>query len=198
MRQRPGSMWAMRRCFTSIWTDSNTSMIRLAMRRATQCWCMRHPCSSPTSATAVSSRGLEETNSSCSAPCVMMSAKRRRLPTALSNRCANPFITTGINVVSASASELQSTMDRKILQQSLLDFEAWSAEKIGIPRVSVNVSARRLRDEELLKGLRDLHIRKGTVSFELVESIFLDDNDDLVTWNVEQIKQLGIDIEIDD
>ncbi|MFC3323639.1 bifunctional diguanylate cyclase/phosphodiesterase [Mesorhizobium cantuariense] len=91
-----------------------------------------------------------------------------------------------------------STIDRKILQQSLLDFEAWSADKIGIPRVSVNVSARRLRDEELIKSLRDLNIRKGTFSFELVESIFLDDNDDLVTWNVDQIKQLGIDIEIDD
>ncbi|MGX8012032.1 bifunctional diguanylate cyclase/phosphodiesterase [Mesorhizobium sp. ORM8.1] len=91
-----------------------------------------------------------------------------------------------------------SMIDQKVLQQALLDFEAWSAEKIGIPRVSVNVSARRLRDEELLKSLRDLNIAKGTFSFELVESIFLDDNDDLVTWNVEQIKQLGIDIEIDD
>jgi predicted signal transduction protein with EAL and GGDEF domain len=91
-----------------------------------------------------------------------------------------------------------SVIDRKVLQQSLLDFDVWSAEKIGIPRVSVNVSARRLQDEELLKSLRDLNIRKGTVSFELVESIFLDNNDDLVTWNVEQIKQLGIDIEIDD
>ncbi|WP_149805050.1 EAL domain-containing protein [Mesorhizobium sp. NFR06] len=91
-----------------------------------------------------------------------------------------------------------SVIDHKILQQSLLDFEAWSAEKIGIPRVSVNVSARRLRDEELLKSLRELNIKKGTFSFELVESIFLDNNDDLVSWNVEQIKQLGIDIEIDD
>lgn len=91
-----------------------------------------------------------------------------------------------------------STIDQKILHQSLLDFEAWSAEKIGIPRMSVNVSARRLQDGELLKSLRELNIRKGTFSFELVESIFLDDNDDLVTWNVEQIKQLGIDIEIDD
>ena len=91
-----------------------------------------------------------------------------------------------------------SVIDRKVLQQSLLDFDVWSAEKIGIPRVSVNVSARRLQDEELLKSLRDLNIRKGTVSFELVESIFLDDNDELVTWNVEQIKQLGIDVEIDD
>jgi diguanylate cyclase (GGDEF)-like protein len=91
-----------------------------------------------------------------------------------------------------------SVIDHKILQQSLLDFEAWSAEKLGIPRVSVNVSARRLQDEELLKSLRELNIKKGTFSFELVESIFLDNNDDLVTWNVEQIKQLGIDIEIDD
>ncbi|WP_181165753.1 EAL domain-containing protein [Mesorhizobium sp. B2-4-12] len=91
-----------------------------------------------------------------------------------------------------------SEIDRKVLQQSLVDFEAWSADKIGIPRVSVNVSARRLQDEELLKSLRDLNIRKGTFSFELVESIFLDNNDDLVTWNVEQIKELGIDIEIDD
>ena len=31
-----------------------------------------------------------------------------------------------------------------------------------------------------------------------MESIFLDENDDLFTWNVEQIKELGIDIEIDD
>ena len=43
-----------------------------------------------------------------------------------------------------------------------------------------------------------MNIKPGTISFELVESIFLDENDELVTWNVEQIKELGIDIEIDD
>ena len=67
-----------------------------------------------------------------------------------------------------------------------------------MPKVSVNVSARRLHDEELIKSLRKLKIKPGTISFELVESIFLDENDELVTWNVEQIKELGIDIEIDD
>ncbi|TIX40140.1 MAG: EAL domain-containing protein, partial [Mesorhizobium sp.] len=77
-------------------------------------------------------------------------------------------------------------------------FEEWSAAKLRIPRVSVNVSARRLQDEELIKSLREQNIKKGTVSFELVESIFLDENDDLVTWNIEQIKELGIDVEIDD
>ncbi|WP_192356945.1 bifunctional diguanylate cyclase/phosphodiesterase [Mesorhizobium mediterraneum] len=91
-----------------------------------------------------------------------------------------------------------SIIDRNILEQSLLDLEGWSAANLHIPRVSVNVSARRLQDEELIKSLRKLNIKKGTVSFELVESIFLDENDDFVTWNLEQIKELGIDVEIDD
>ncbi|RWP61588.1 EAL domain-containing protein [Mesorhizobium sp.] len=91
-----------------------------------------------------------------------------------------------------------SIIDRNILEQSLLDLEGWTAANLHIPRVSVNVSARRLQDEELIKSLRELNIKEGTVAFELVESIFLDENDDFVTWNLEQIKELGIDIEIDD
>ncbi|TIQ51340.1 MAG: EAL domain-containing protein, partial [Mesorhizobium sp.] len=47
-----------------------------------------------------------------------------------------------------------SIIDRTILEQSLLDFEGWSAANLHIPRVSVNVSARRLQDEELIKSLR--------------------------------------------
>ncbi|TIR43497.1 MAG: EAL domain-containing protein [Mesorhizobium sp.] len=91
-----------------------------------------------------------------------------------------------------------SIIDRNILEQSLLDLEGWTAANLHIPRVSVNVSARRLQDEELIKSLRELNIKKGAVAFELVESIFLDENDDFVTWNLEQIKELGIDVEIDD
>ncbi|MEP6564733.1 MAG: EAL domain-containing protein [Mesorhizobium sp.] len=91
-----------------------------------------------------------------------------------------------------------STIDRTVLEQALASFDEWATEGLRIPRVSVNVSARRLQDQELIKGLRDLDIKAGTVSFELVESIFLDESDDLVTWNIEQIKHLGIDIEIDD
>ena len=89
-------------------------------------------------------------------------------------------------------------IDRAILEQALRSFDEWAADDLHVPRVSVNVSARRLEDKELIKSLRKLKIKKDTVSFELVESIFLDENDDLVVWNVEQIKALGIDIEIDD
>ncbi len=91
-----------------------------------------------------------------------------------------------------------ATIDRMVLEHTLHDFETWERVGIGIPKVSVNVSARRLNDEELIRSLERLDLRPGTVSFELVESIFLDDNDELVTWNVDRIKELGIDIEIDD
>ena len=91
-----------------------------------------------------------------------------------------------------------ATIDRMILEQALRDLKEWGAEGLRIPKVSVNVSARRLHDEELIRSLRELAIKPGTIAFELVESIFLDESDDQVTWNVEQIKALGIEIEIDD
>ena len=91
-----------------------------------------------------------------------------------------------------------STIDRMILEQALRQLADWTAAGIEVPRLSVNVSARRLQDENLARTLRELDIRPGMVSFELVESIFLDESDDVVLFNIDQIKELGIDIEIDD
>lgn len=95
-----------------------------------------------------------------------------------------------LNVVNA--------IDRLVLEQTLRDHRSWMQQGWSIPKVSVNVSSRRLHDEELLESLRLLDIDPGIVSFELVESIFLDESDDIVTSNIEEIKKLGIDIEIDD
>lgn len=89
-------------------------------------------------------------------------------------------------------------IDRLVLEQTLQNFAKWTKSGLPIPRISVNVSAKRLRDEDLVRGLSLLDIRPGTVSFELVESIFLDESDDVVVQNVDLIKKLGIDIEIDD
>jgi diguanylate cyclase (GGDEF)-like protein len=91
-----------------------------------------------------------------------------------------------------------STIDRIILEKALADFAVWDKLGLGIPKVAVNVSARRLQDVQLIASLKDLAFEPGRLAFELVESIFLDETDDMVRWNAEQIKDLGIDIEIDD
>src|SRR5688572_16659857 len=62
----------------------------------------------------------------------------------------------------------------------------------------VRETARRLYDQQLVEHLRSLKIEPGTLSFELLESIFLDEPDEFVTWNLDQIRELGIDIDIDD
>jgi diguanylate cyclase (GGDEF)-like protein len=91
-----------------------------------------------------------------------------------------------------------ATIDRMILEQTLASMRAWQAAGLGIPHASVNVSGRRLREETLVKSLKPLDIEPGTISFELVESIYLDESDDLVAFNIDQLRELGIEIEIDD
>ena len=91
-----------------------------------------------------------------------------------------------------------SAIDRTILEQALSHLDIWDADGVGIPKISVNVSARRLSSDALLDSLRSLNIQPGRVSFELLESIFLDDGNDLNTANIEAVKNLGIGIDIDD
>lgn len=91
-----------------------------------------------------------------------------------------------------------ATIDGIILEKALADFKLWKAAGIAIPTVSVNVSARRLHDPALTDTLDGLDIEPGTLSFELLESIFLDDGNDIAISNMQKLRALGIDIEIDD
>ena len=91
-----------------------------------------------------------------------------------------------------------ANLDRLILEQTLAALRRWDGMGLKVPRASVNVSLRRLDDDDLIAGLRQLDIEPGRLSFELVESIYLDEGDAVVGWNIDQIKDLGIDVEIDD
>ncbi len=91
-----------------------------------------------------------------------------------------------------------SVIDGIILDKALADFRDWRAHGLSIPKLSVNVSYRRLHDASLSRKLKKLRIEPGTVSFELLESIFLDNCDGDVLKNLARIRKLGIDIEIDD
>ena len=98
------------------------------------------------------------------------------------------------------AEELNVTaaLDRIILERTLADRVFWAEHGLDLQRLSVNVSARRLHDQNLIASLEALDLPPGRMSFELVESIYLDESDDIVAFNIERIKALGIAIEIDD
>ncbi|MCM2476980.1 EAL domain-containing protein [Rhizobium sp. CG5] len=94
--------------------------------------------------------------------------------------------------------DVVANIDGLILDKALVDFGIWRAAGLAIPKLSVNVSARRLHDPSLKKTLSALVMEPGTVSFELLESIFLDKHDDQVVENLAHLQDMGIDIEIDD
>ncbi|WP_421873355.1 sensor domain-containing protein [Pararhizobium sp.] len=91
-----------------------------------------------------------------------------------------------------------TAIDRCIAEQALHDFSRWETQDLGVPRFSVNVSSPRLREPGLIDSLRQLNIPRGKLSFELLESIFLDDLDADSSQILKDIGALGIDIEIDD
>lgn len=91
-----------------------------------------------------------------------------------------------------------ASIDAIILEKALADLRLWQAAGLPVPKVSVNVSTRRLHDPALAEALDRLDIEPGTLSFELLESIFLDDSNDIAISNMQKLRALGIDIEIDD
>lgn len=89
-------------------------------------------------------------------------------------------------------------IDALILEKALADFDRWRELGLNVPKISVNVSTRRLHDPLLRKKLSTLTFKPGAVSFELLESIFLDEYDEQAMENLSHLRKLGVDIEIDD
>lgn len=108
------------------------------------------------------------------------------------------ILTPDVFLKTADELNVVPLIDRIILEQTLWQSTRWKAAGISIPKMSVNVSAGRLYDADLIDSLDGIAIEPGTLSFELLESIFLDENNETIVANITQLKTLGIDIEIDD
>lgn len=89
-------------------------------------------------------------------------------------------------------------IDRAILKRVLIDRENWQNLGADVPKISVNVSAQQISTPTILDDLAAMNIPRGALCFELLETIFMDDNNQFLQDIVEGIKELGIDIEIDD
>lgn len=98
----------------------------------------------------------------------------------------------------AESLKVVSQIDAAVLNLALLQQFRLTAGGYPVPKVSVNVSAQRLMDETLFERLEKLAFRPGSLSFELLESISFDGDDRDLIHQIERLKALGADIEIDD
>jgi len=98
----------------------------------------------------------------------------------------------------ATACGLIGNIDATVLQCALTDLTAWDNQDLGLPRISVNISSSRLRDPTLAQQLSAIDIPKGRLCFELLETTFLEADDTVLSENLSLLRDLGIEIEIDD
>lgn len=98
----------------------------------------------------------------------------------------------------AETLNLMNMIDTSILGQAARDYKRWSELGLNPPGMSLNLSPRRLSDPALISIIEDFGLPYGKLTFELLESIFLDEPDDISAYNLKQLKRLGIGIDVDD
>ncbi|MEM8790639.1 MAG: EAL domain-containing protein [Pseudomonadota bacterium] len=91
-----------------------------------------------------------------------------------------------------------SEIDRQIFERSVADMRRLERKGIEVPRLSVNISLKRLCDPDLMRSIDRLDTSGLEIAFELLETIFLDDQNEDYDWSIDQLQERGIDIEIDD
>lgn len=93
---------------------------------------------------------------------------------------------------------LMASIDKLVFKQALADLANWKEQGIVVPRLSVNVSPERLMDEDLLTSLQASNFVPGEIAFEIAERILDEKNDQEMIRICQDIKALGIELEIDD
>ena len=85
-----------------------------------------------------------------------------------------------------------------LFQQGALFSSLTVKQNVQFPMIEYLDLPQRLMDETLFERLENLSFRPGSLSFELLESISFDGEDKELTHQIERLKALGADIEIDD
>lgn len=116
--------------------------------------------------------------------------------------CSGELRTPASFLSAAERFGLIDRIDEAVLTGALDQLAAWRRAGLVVPRVSVNVSAAALRDPDYLDRLRfHLDIRAlapGDVAVEIVESVLIENDDDIAIRNVRAMARAGVAVELDD
>lgn len=89
-------------------------------------------------------------------------------------------------------------LDKMMFEKAIGALGRLQDDGFSIPKLAFNVSAARVHDPELLCSVRQIQSNGMRVAFELLESILLEDETDLFAHHIDQLKDMGVEIEVDD
>lgn len=90
------------------------------------------------------------------------------------------------------------TIDEMIFEKAINDCQSVFPQLPSQPSLSFNVSAGRVRENSIDDIRRLVSGYSGQVCFELLETIFLEEEDDAFLFQLDRLRDIGITIEIDD
>ena len=88
--------------------------------------------------------------------------------------------------------------DRLVFKLVCADIKRCLQSGHRMPTVSVNLSSSRLSDSNLLQDIYDAELDASAISFELLETVYFDEVSDEVLECLKNIRELGVQIELDD
>ncbi|MEZ5720427.1 MAG: EAL domain-containing protein [Paracoccaceae bacterium] len=89
-------------------------------------------------------------------------------------------------------------IDRIVMEKSRDVIARWRAQGLVVPKISLNVSAGRMHDPSILEFAAKFAEIDTRLTFELLESILVEEENQAFRDNLATIRAAGVEIEIDD
>lgn len=89
-------------------------------------------------------------------------------------------------------------IDKQIFEKAIHDCQRAFGQQTDPLSISFNVSENRINDNEISAIKNQVDAYTGQVSFELLETIFLEEQDNEFLKRLDQLRNLGVAIEVDD
>lgn len=94
--------------------------------------------------------------------------------------------------------DVVADIDRMVFETAIAECQTAFGHRPDPPSLSFNVSAKRILDAEVDEISRHAGAYGGSVSFELLETIFLEEESDSFLFQLDRLRDMGLSIEVDD
>ncbi len=102
----------------------------------------------------------------------------------------------------AETADLIDRLGEVVLAQSLAALTAWDAAGLNVPRVGINFAMSQLRDPRLIEKIKweveRNDVEPARISIEVLETVLIKTDSDLVVRNLRGLASVGFEIELDD